>query len=107
MAKVILTSSARRKYDEMMDYAYANFGEETEKDLQIAFNKLVLQLSSFSQSASKERLLSGFTEQYRSIVFRKLWRIVYVYDSVSEKVLIVDIWDNRSNPDVLWKNFKE
>jgi plasmid stabilization system protein ParE len=78
-----------------------------EKNIQVARNIInaiyeeVLLLQNFPQLAAKEPFLEEYTKTFRSLVIRKLFKVVYYIDEVNDTIVIVTVWDCRQNPNKL------
>lgn len=57
------------------------------------------------QMGSIEESLSGLQYEYRSIVIKPYFKIIYRNDK--EDIYFIDIWDTRRDPSLLKKNIEE
>ena len=57
-------------------------------------------LARFPRMAAKEPLLSEFPEEYRSLVVRRNYKVVYYIDNETV-VYVVAVFDCRQNPETL------
>jgi len=64
----------------------------------------VLSLQEFPQMAPVEMLLSELPLQYRSLLVRNLFKIIYFIDEKENSIVIVSVWDCRRNPKELQKD---
>jgi plasmid stabilization system protein ParE len=58
-------------------------------------------LAGFPQMAAIELLLEDLPEDYRSLVVRHHYKVVYYVDEANKKVVVVTVFDCRQNPDKL------
>lgn len=61
-------------------------------------------LMRFPESGVIEPLLRGLSKQYHSATISKHNKIIYI---ITDKIIIVDVWDMRRNPSVLANRFKK
>ncbi|MDR0843735.1 MAG: type II toxin-antitoxin system RelE/ParE family toxin [Tannerella sp.] len=59
-------------------------------------------LKTFPQMAPIEPLLADCSETFRSLIIRKIHKVIYYIED--ETVNIVSIWDCRQNPDTMRNN---
>lgn len=107
MPKLIYHANFLESYHRISNYGYAIFGEKSADKFDKTLRSIVKILKVFPLSFRQENSLRGLNVEYRSVVLLRNWKIVYRYEEERDDVHLIDIWDNRSNPDVLWKNFKE
>lgn len=48
-----------------------------------------------------EPALKDFSEKYRSLVVRRLFKLIYRIDVENQLVIIITIWDCRQSPEKL------
>ena len=58
-------------------------------------------LATFPKMAPVEEMLVGFADEYRSLVVRKLFKVVYFINELTDEVVIVMVRDCRRNPEGL------
>ena len=99
MAVIKWKDSAWELYNEMLEYARAEFGEKTgrrwEKEL-LAINE---RLRTYPDSYPPEELLDGKAIRYRRChMMHQRFKLIYFYDDSKDTVYIVDLWDSRMAP---------
>lgn len=83
------------------------YGKTTLKKLTEEFITITKRLSSYPTSFPEERLLKNMPYKYRSIIFRKNFKIIYRYEDETNTILLIDIWDMRMDSKNIIKNFKQ
>jgi len=61
--------------------------------------KSVKKLEKFPYIAAKELFLENAYYEYRSLVVRKIFKIIYRVEEQKQQVIITTIWDCRQHPD--------
>ena len=64
-------------------------------------------LESFPWMAPVEALLTGRAEEYRSLIVRKMFKVIYFIHESSAEVVIVAVVDCRRNPEKLKHSMDE
>ncbi len=59
------------------------------------------QLTLFPHSGSPEPLAEGLDKEYRFVLVRRTWKIIYYIED--NQCLISCVWDTRNNPELLPK----
>lgn len=95
-----------QEFENVLAYALAEFGETTVKRFNKSYSKISKRLATHPLSSPIEPLLKRFPRLYRSAIIRKNWKIIYRYDEVYNRVVLVDLWDMRKNPKSLIRQFK-
>jgi len=57
-----------------------------------------LKLAKFPQLGFIEPLLLDFSEEYRSLIVHRIYKIVYYIDNQTKKIYIVAVFDCRQKP---------
>ena len=70
MARIRFTPIAKYKYDKILDYAYEEFGETTERRFEDAFLKIADRLSVHPLSSPKESILSYLSKSRTRTYYR-------------------------------------
>ena len=84
---------------EDMENIFHYYAEQSESYAVELYNQIIEeteQLQYFPQMAQKEPLLKEFKEDYRSLIVRTIYKIVYFVEN--ETVNIVAVFDCRQNP---------
>lgn len=80
MVEIILLSSFKHVYHDIAAFTLNEYGKTTLKKLTEEFITITKRLSSYPTSFPKERLLKNMPYKYRSIIFRKNFKIIYRYE---------------------------
>ena len=99
MAEIKWHSSAREHLRKIFDYYYDNVSEEVAYSILGSILKAVRGLENASKKGAPELLLEGRKYEYRRLVVRKNYKVIYFL--VENEVHIVAIWDVRQNPTTL------
>jgi len=94
---IVWSSKAINRLREIINYYKQNSNKVA---LQIFedIKKAVTTLEEFPYIASIETELSDYSAPYRSLIVRKIYKIIYLVDSEKQTVYIITIWDCRKNP---------
>jgi plasmid stabilization system protein ParE len=92
---------ADEQLNEIHDYALSEWGETKAKKTVANFRTAISRLSDWPYSAPIELLLEGESEEYRSMVIKRLHKVIYFVDEEKDSVVIFDIWDCRQDPETL------
>ena len=103
--KVVWLSKARRAFVETASYVKEHFGEMVALDLYDEVDADNEYLARNPYMFKKEPLLEMRTIAYRSIIVKKLNKIIYRIDD--ELVTVVDFWNLRQNPKKLQNRIKD
>ena len=106
MAQVIWTQEADEIRRNVLMYGYITFGERSTKKMNAAFRTYENLLASNPLMGRREQLLRRRTDYiFRSILVHRNYKLIYVLEpedrETAERVLIIDIWDTRMDPDFL------
>ena len=107
MVEIVLLTSFKQVYHDIAAFTLNEYGKTTLKKLTEEFTTITKRLSSYPTSFPEERLLKNMAYRYRSIIFRKNFKIIYRYEETSKVILLVDIWDMRMSTQNLMKKFKK
>jgi plasmid stabilization system protein ParE len=89
------TEGAYQDYDELLAYLVGTFGINTAIDFQARLDKSIAVLRDFPFAGVFEHYNSKRNIEYRSLSCRQ-YKIVYT--PMSDRVVIVSLWNNRQNP---------
>ena len=103
--KVVWLSKARRAFVKTASYVKEHFGEMVALDLYDEVDADNEYLARNPYMFKKEPLWGMRTIQYRSIIVKKLNKIIYRIDD--ELVTVVDFWNSRQSPKKLQKRIKD
>lgn len=96
--KIIWSKSAEKRLNQIFDW-YA----ERSENVAVSFYNEILDsvefLKKFPLMAPVESALSGYSNVYRSLLIKGLFKVIYRVGK--EKIYIVTIWDCRQNPNSL------
>ena len=107
MVKIILLSSFKQVYHDIAAFTLNEYGKTTLKKLTEEFVTITKRLSSYPTSFPEEHLLKNMSHKYRSIIFRKNFKIIYRYEDETNTIFLIDIWDMRMNPKNITNKFKQ
>lgn len=107
MAKIILRNSFLLTYKATTEYSYNNFGLLCVNRFDEALHQIINRLGKHPLSSPREPLLRNYPRSYRSAIIMGNWKIIYRYDETYNRVIFVDLWDMRMNPNRLVKQFKK
>ena len=107
MVEIILLSSFKHVYHDIAAFTLNEYGKTTLKKLTEEFITITKRLSSYPTSFPEERLLKNMAYRYRSIIFRKNFKIIYRYEDETNTIFLIDIWDMRMDSKNIIKNFKQ
>ena len=103
--KVILLPNALSRLDEIFDWIKATNNENSAVKV---YNSILDELEILEkqpQIAAIEPLLEDLPKQFRSLIINKQYKAVYYIEEQNDTVFIATIWDCRSNPSDLQKEF--
>lgn len=98
--RIIWSSEATRSLEVIHDFYYSKNERAANKIITDIYNA-VLSLSQQPSMTPIEPALSEFPESYRSLVVRRLFKLIYRIDQDKQVLIIVTIWDCRQNPETL------
>ena len=106
MAEVIWSDNATRLRISTLEYGADTFGQKSAEKLDITFKTYSGLLASHPLLGRREPLLRHRTDYiFRSILVHRNYKLIYVLEpediETAERVLIIDIWDTRMDPDFL------
>lgn len=107
MVLVKPSKTFNKELENVLAYTLAEFGGTTVKRFNKEYSKISKRLATHPLSSPTELLLKRFPRLYRSAIIRKNWKIIYRYDDVYDRVVLVDLWDMRRNPQTLVRQFKK
>jgi len=90
-----------------MDSIYSFISNVNERAAAETYNAIldkVELLKSFPQIARIEPLLAGFQKQFRALLVKKLYKVIYYIEG--ETIYIATVWDCRQNPQTLITELK-
>lgn len=100
------TEEADAKVDAICRF-YANTNPQVANEIFADILEGVEQLKLFPKSAPQESLLGNRSELFRSLLVRRIFKIVYFIDEVTKEIVIVTIFDCRQSPKKLKKEIKK
>lgn len=98
--RIIWLSEASKALDAIYDFYCSKSERAANKIITDIYNATLL-LAEQPFMAPIEHALSEMSENYRSLVVRRLFKLIYRVDKNSQAVIIVTIWDCRQDPDKL------
>jgi len=94
--KILWTRFAESQLDEIYEYMY-NKNPYIAADIYNDILDESAMLANFPQIAAIEPLLSKYKEEYRSLVVRRNYKVIYYIDS-EKTIYVVGVFDCRQNP---------
>lgn len=107
MVKILLLTPFKEVYRDIATYTLNEYGKTTLRKFTEEFTNITRRLANYPTSSPEEPLLKKLSNKYRSIIFRKNFKIIYRYEETSKVILLVDIWDMRMSTQNLMKKFKK
>lgn len=107
MATIKIRDSFKREFTSILSYALTEFGTTTLMRFNKEYGNIRYRLSKHPLSSPREPLLRNYPRSYRSAIIMGNWKIIYRYDETYNRVIFVDLWDMRMNPNRLVKQFKK
>ena len=106
MAEVIWTDNATEWRIDTLAYGYSTFGQKSAEKLNYIFKAYSRLLSAHPLLGHREPLLANITGiTYWSILVHRNYKLIYRVEpedsEAADRVLIIDVWDTRMNPDFL------
>lgn len=101
MAQVIWLKKADALFEKYMFNAFIEYGQTTSKKWMNERIRMADRLTNHPLSYPPEPLLNDRKRCYRSCLVLERFKFVYYYDSSTDTVFVVDIWDCRRNPESL------
>ncbi|NGM61478.1 type II toxin-antitoxin system RelE/ParE family toxin [Sphingobacterium sp. SGG-5] len=98
--KIIWLSEASKSLDAIYNFYLPKSKTAADKIIADIYHS-ILRLSKTPFIASPEPLLNEFPNTYRSLVIRRLFKVIYRVDEEKQAVIIVTIWDCRQDPELL------
>jgi len=102
--KLIFAPEAAEDMENIYCY-YAEYNENYAVGLYNQFIEEAETLQIFPEIAPKEPLLEGYPEEYRSLIVRHNYKLVYFIEN--ETVNVVTVFDCRQNPRKLKKDIRK
>ena len=97
--KVTITKLAEENLYATADYIQENFGNKVAMEFLQEFRHTIQLLEGYPQLGPTEPLLTMFPSEYRSVVIKRLTKMVYRI--LEDHIEIADIWDCRREPKTL------
>ena len=107
MVKILLLTPFKEVYRDIATYTLNEYGKTTLRKFTEEFTNITRRLSNYPTSSPEENIQKKLSHRYRSIIFRKNFKIIYRYEETSKVILLVDIWDMRMSTQNLMKKFKK
>ncbi len=107
MVKILLLTPFKEVYRDIATYTLNEYGKTTLRKFTEEFTNITRRLAYYPTSSPEEPLLKKLSHKYRSIIFRKNFKIIYRYEETSKVILLVDIWDMRMSTQNHMKKFKK
>ena len=106
MAEVIWTDNATGWRIDALAYGCSTFGQKSAEKLDNTFKSYSRLLSAHPLLGHREPLLAHITYfTYRSVLVHRNYKLIYRVEpedsETAERVLVIDVWDTRMNPDFL------
>lgn len=98
--KIIWLSEAAKSLEAIYDFYSSKSARAANKIIADIYNA-TLSLSEQPFMGPVEPALRELTGTYRSLVVRRLFKLIYRIDEDSQVVVIVSIWDCRQDPERL------
>lgn len=95
------TDFAQTALQEAMDYVRAQFGDRTAATAYARIMSYQPLLTVNPWMGIVEPTLESYGRGYRSLLVHKHHKLIYLVDEQSSTIIIIDFWDNRSNPATL------
>jgi plasmid stabilization system protein ParE len=102
--KLIFAPEAREDMENIYHY-FAEYNEIYAVELYNQFIEEAEYLLRFPQAAQKELLLDEYPEEYRSVVVRHNYKLVYFIEN--EAVNVVAVFDCRQDPEKLKRDIED
>ena len=99
MAEIKWHDSAREHLRKIFDFNYNNMSEKYAYTILREVLDEVQGLESAPRKGAPELLLEGRRYEYRYLVVRKTYKVIYFL--AEDEVHIVSVWDVRQNPQAL------
>jgi plasmid stabilization system protein ParE len=80
---------------------YLSKDERVANKILVDINVSVERLAIFPRLAAKEPLLAECEVDFRSLVVRRLFKVVYYIDEQNDKIAIITVFDCRQDPQKL------
>jgi len=95
------TFEVRVKLRNIFDYYNFVAGRNTAKGIISDLKNSVKSLIRFPEMYPRELSLEEFQEDFRYIVVRHIFKVIYFIDKQKDTIVVVTIFDCRQNPDKL------
>jgi plasmid stabilization system protein ParE len=96
---IIWTYRAKKQLKQIFNYYLEVAGRPIAKKIVTDMRNATKPLLIFPQMAAVERALVGYPYIYRSLVVRKIFKIVYKVED--NTIYIITVWNCQQNPDKL------
>ena len=103
---VIWLPRASIRFREILSYGKEAFGPNTVLRFQMKVEKEVGRLSVSPIVGKREPLLADRQREYRSLVIRPHFKLIYYINKEKDTVFISHLWDTRMNPAKLVRRFR-
>ena len=87
---------AQKQQDQTANYIYQEFGEKAVEEFYREIDQIETNLLAFPEMGKIEPLLTHKNRTYRSLVVRRLSKLVYTIES--DHIRIHAFWDTRREP---------
>lgn len=99
MGKVVWDPQALEQVHEIYDYYYEHMSPQVAYDLLMDIMSAPDVLENFPKTGTLEPVFDGIETEFRYLVVRKHWKLIYF--EMEEACHVAVVWDTRNNPDVL------
>ena len=99
--KVIWLPDARIQFQEIVKSGAEKFGQNTVLRFQRNVRLQANMLGSSPRIGKREPLLMEHVKEYRCMVIKPHFKLIYHIDEQKDVVYIADFWDTQRNPDTL------
>jgi plasmid stabilization system protein ParE len=86
---------------EIYDYSLHEWGITRAKKTVANIRAATARLKKWPYSAPVELLLEDEPAKYRSMVIKRIHKVIYFVDEEKDIVVIFDVWDCRQDPEIL------
>ena len=104
--KTIWSVVAQQQLDEIYEFL-AQQSERAAVDLYNDILDETDRLCIFPEMAAFEPLFKKKPRVYRSLVIKHNYKVIYRVDYEKDEIIVTSVWDCRSDPKILKKNFKQ
>lgn len=97
---------ADKRLEEIYEYYYEAAGRKIALSIVSDIVSSAKRLKKHPKMAPIEALLDNTEKEFRSLLVRSIFKIIYFIRKDTETIEIATIWDCRKNPDSLGKEIK-